>query len=72
MRQYGKNITNISKPDEFVQCLTPDCDQIYAKDGSVLMLCVKCNKLWCINCKMMPQDYSHICDEYQDELRKNN
>jgi len=26
MRQYGKNITNISKPDEFVQCLTPDCD----------------------------------------------
>jgi len=21
---------------------------------------------------MMPKDYSHICDEYQDELRKNN
>jgi len=61
-------------PNQFSSCLTPDCNMIFAYDGSSEedhdCFCPKCKKRYCLKCQC---DY-HVnitCQQYQQWKREN-
>lgn len=55
---------------EYVRCHTPDCPGVYVRDGGIILDCLVCNKVWCLDCICAPYHYSMTCQEYKATQKK--